>query len=134
MGPDKDAPEALEFENVGTFDGKTINIVVKVVSAPGSYLNHIKEGDYQEWLKFPTNRVNGNFGQINLKQDREADFQFCFIDNSTRTPIELEKFSFTFHDFGASLTRGLAPSLLHTVYHSALRLSHPAVRVRRPER
>ena len=94
VGPNT-GDEVLEFLKVGIFGEEQIDMVVTIVG--GNYVVHNAE----------QNRVRDYFGQINIKADHQADMQFCFVSHSSKTPIILDTFSLTFHDFGASSIRAM---------------------------
>ena len=95
VGPES-GDKVMRFLKVGVFGEEQIDMVVTIVD--GTYAVH----------RSSSNKVHGHFGQINLKADHEANMQFCFVSHSSQTPVTLDTFSLTFHDFGASSIRGLS--------------------------
>ena len=74
------------------------------------YVNHVKDGDPDNWNdRTAQNRILGNFAQINMKADSQADMKFCFVRNKDSREVELDAFSLTFWDFGVRFTRPLLP-------------------------
>jgi hypothetical protein len=104
VGPDT-GDESLKFSNVGTVAGEQIDMVVKinVVDPNTNYANHVKDGNQSNWDRDPQNKMNGNFSQINIKADRQAQVEFCFQSGGQQ--FTLDVFSFTFHGFGESPIR-----------------------------
>ena len=101
VGPDT-GDESTKFSNVGTVAGKQIDMVVKINTddTDTKYLNHVTDGNQSNWDRDPQNKLNGNFSQINIKADHQAEVEFCFYSGGQQ--FELEAFSFTFHGFGES--------------------------------
>ena len=102
VGPDT-GDESLKFSNVGTVAGEQIDMVVKINTedTKTKYLNHVKDGNQSNWHRDPQNKVNGNFSQINIKADHQAEIEFCFQSGGQQYTLEV--FSFTFHGFGESM-------------------------------
>ena len=94
--------ESIKFSNVGTFAGEQIDMVVKIntMDADTNYLNHVTDGNQSNWDRDPQNKLSGNFSQINIKADHQAEVEFCFYSGGQQ--FTLEAFSFTFHGFGES--------------------------------
>ena len=88
-GPDG-GEERLLFEGVGTVDGAGLDLEVREVAVEGnSYMAH----------NTGSTRINGDFGQINMKADREATFEFCFLYSDSGEQAVLEEFGYVYHDF-----------------------------------
>ena len=94
--------------NVGTYRDDQIDMVVTIITDgtglsgdKSKYVNHVKDGDPDNWKdNTAQNRILGNFAQINMKADSQADMQFCFVRNKDSREVELDAFSLTFWDFG----------------------------------
>ena len=101
VGPDT-GDESIKFSNVGTVAGEQIDMVVKINTEDPdtNYLNHLTDGNQSNWDRDPQNKLNGNFSQINIKADHQAEVEFCFYSGGQQ--FKLDVFSFTFHGFGDS--------------------------------
>ena len=89
----------MELGNVGhSYEGRPMDIIVSVEG--GKYAVH----------NVDSNRLNGNFAQINLKADHQADFEFCLVDQQTLQNVTLPQFSITVYDLGASRTLAAPPN------------------------
>ena len=79
-----------------------------------------------------SNRLNGNFAQINLKADHQADFEFCLVDQQTLQNVTLPQFSITVYDLGASRSGATELPAPHSTYflHSSTH-SDPSGRAHR---
>ena len=89
-GPD-DGDEKIRYEGVGDIDGVGLDLEVHEVAADAGY-------EYMAHNSAST-MINGNFGQINMKADREATFEFCFLYSSSGEHAVLDEFGFVYHDF-----------------------------------
>ena len=87
-GPDTSGEQDLRFEGVGqTTSGFSIDLVVTAIDG------------YEPWNTDST-MINGQFGQINLRGERESTLQFCFEEmGSAGARVTLDAFTFVFHDF-----------------------------------
>ena len=88
-GPDG-GEERILYQGVGTVDGESLDLEVREVSVAGNdYMAH----------NTASTMINGDFGQINMKADREATFEFCFLYTATGEQAVLEEFGYVYHDF-----------------------------------
>jgi hypothetical protein len=92
----------LKFDNVGTYLGNIIDLVVTVV--PGTTYT-IPKPD--------RNGFSGLFGQINVQnrpddplQNGVGGFDFCFQENGSGASVEIESFDFTVFDLDGRGDRG----------------------------
>ena len=89
-GPDGGA-EGILYEGVGTVDGISLDLEVREVATAGN-------ADYMAHNNAST-MINGHFGQINMKADREATFEFCFLYTDSGVQAVLDDFGYVYHDF-----------------------------------
>ena len=83
-GPDG-GEERIMFEGVGSLDGTSLDLEVREVAVEGNdYIAHNTE----------STMINGDFGQINMKADREATFEFCFLYADSGELAVLEEFGY----------------------------------------
>ena len=88
-GPDGGEQRIL-YEGVGTVDGAGLDLEVREVAVEGNdYMAH----------NTASTMINGEFGQINMKADREATFEFCFLYSDSGEQAVLEEFGYVYHDF-----------------------------------
>ena len=88
-GPDSGAEE-IRFANISEANGETLDLVVTISPDSDTTYDPKRAG---------RNMVLGEFAQINLRNDREVDLQFCFASVSTGENVVLSSFDFTFYDF-----------------------------------
>ena len=86
----------LRYENLGsTYNGRAIDFVVKVV--PGTTYTTPEPS---------LNGRSGFYGQINVQNridddpalDGVGEFEFCFVDHETDSPVSIDSFDFTILD------------------------------------
>lgn len=87
FGPDTGADPVMLFENVGNYEGKTLDLVVSV-----------KEGSAYLPNDEDNNGLNGKFGVINLDVNQETTFVFVFNEHGTDMPIVLDGFKVSIYD------------------------------------
>jgi hypothetical protein len=97
LGPDSGAQE-LRYENIGTFNGGVLDLVVTTSSSYGSSATN-------------TNGKNGKFGTINLRGGVTADMTFTLVATGTSTPVELGELFFSMHDLDESFSRKMIESV-----------------------
>ena len=90
VGPDG-GEERILYEGVGTTDGISLDLEVREVATAGN-------ADYMAHNSAST-MINGHFGQINMKADREATFEFCFLYTDSGQQAVLDDFGYVYHDF-----------------------------------
>ena len=79
----------LRYKNIGTFEGTSIDLFIQNTTA--YHPNNAER-----------NGINGQFGQINLLNDRKTYFRFCFLNASVdriTAYVPLTEVTMTFYDF-----------------------------------
>ena len=123
-GPDG-GEERILYEGVGNVDGTSLDLEVREVSVAGNdYMAHNTASTMivrVQPIPLPpppstplpalthtpplahalalSPEQNGDFGQINMKADREATFEFCFLFTASGEQAVLEEFGYVYHDF-----------------------------------
>ena len=93
--------EELRFANIGqAIDDTWLDLVVTATTP------------YDPW-NIASTRVNGQFGQINLRADRAVGLRFCFVAQQPSSPtVVLDKFYFSFYDFDSARASGMREQLV----------------------
>lgn len=91
MGPDvaRIYPPELRYARVGTFDGRTFDLVVTLMDPAGTF--RPPPADRPPL----TSGCNGVFGMIAIHAGTLVDLRFTFVDTATREEVVLPAFTFS---------------------------------------
>lgn len=84
-GPDLNSPEGLKFQNVATFNGRSIDVTINAV---GEYRAH----------KASRNGKKGKYALINMFKNSEATFDFSLTGTDDGLPVAIDQFYFSVLD------------------------------------
>jgi len=84
-GPDLNSPEGVKYQNVATFNGRSIDLIINAV------------GDYTAF-KATKNGKNGKYALINMKKASSATFDFSLSGTDDGLPVAIDQFYFSVLD------------------------------------
>lgn len=104
VGPDSDPDEIMKIENIGVFNGNSLDIVLSIndnftydaVNNRNGLLCELNSN--QKPIASNTCGDDYKFGQINLKSNRTTTVVFKIVDHVTGDPVTLPAFVFSIFD------------------------------------